>query len=50
MARLRTMDNIVNWIGTHNNGESIGVTADKTLQGVNVEKLHEEDKCDQIDE
>ena len=44
------MDDIVNWIGTHNNGESIGVTADKTLQGVNVEKLHEEDKCDQIDE
>ena len=44
------MDNIVNWIGTHNNGQSIGVIVEKTLQGVDVKKLYEEDKCDQIDE
>ena len=47
MSMVRTTDNIVNWIGTHNNGE---ITAENTLQGVDVEKLHEEDKCDQIDE
>ena len=53
ITMVRTMDNIINWIRTHNNNivKVFTLLLNRHYKVLMLlEKLHEEDKCSQIDE